>query len=124
MKVSKEIIEVLDYIGEKIGVTIDWTSDNVIPYVKELCEKFVSWEIGTSYAWIAIAGFMFVLALVFTIIINRCSDWDGVEWLIFGVISIAAIIIIGTQVFDIIECKTFPEKAIYEYIYYNTNILD
>ena len=36
MKVSKEIIEVLDYIGEKIGVTIDWTSDNVIPYVKEL----------------------------------------------------------------------------------------
>lgn len=32
MKISKEIIEVLDYIGSKVGITIDWTAENVIPY--------------------------------------------------------------------------------------------
>lgn len=33
MQVSDQIIEVLNYLGEKLGVTIDWTSENVLPYV-------------------------------------------------------------------------------------------
>ena len=116
MKVSEQIIEVLNYLGEKIGVTIDWTAENVVPYAKELCEKFISWEISTSYAWIAIASCMFVLSLIGAIIINRCCYWDNFEWFLFGIITILAIVIIGVQIFDIIECKTFPEKAIYDYI--------
>ena len=94
MKVSKEIIEVLDYIGEKIGVTIDWTSDNVIPYVKELCEKFIAWEISTSYAWITIASCMFVLSLIGAIVVYRCIDLEGFEWFIFGIITFERYLIV------------------------------
>lgn len=43
-------------------------------------------------------------------------DWDGLEKIIFWGVVYVAICIIGKQVFDIVECYTFPEKAIYDYI--------
>lgn len=116
MQISNEIINVLEYLGDKIGVTIDWTSNNVLPYVEQLCKKFILWETNTSFAWIVIAGSILIFALIFAILVNRLSNWDGVEWFIFGVISLITIIVIAIQCFDIIECKTFPEKAIYDYI--------
>jgi hypothetical protein len=54
--------------------------------------------------------------LIFTILIHCFADLEGFEWVIFAVVAMIAIAIIGCQVFDIIECKTFPEKAIYDYI--------
>ena len=48
MQISDEIIKVLEYLCTKIGLTIDWTSSNVLPYVEQLCGKFVKWEIGTN----------------------------------------------------------------------------
>lgn len=116
MKISKEIIEVLNYLGEKIGITIDWTSKNVIPYIEEICAKFIKWEISTSYAWIAITSCITILTLIAAIIINHFCYWDSMEWFIFGVVAISAICVIGVQIFDIIECHTFPEKTIYDYI--------
>lgn len=115
MRASKEIIEVLEYLCKKIGVVIDWTSDNVLPYVNRLCEQFVKWEIGTSIAWILI---MLVLTIIgFTLF--KFVDMDGVENLIFICIVVTAIIVIATQIFNIITCYTFPEKAIYDYLKFN-----
>lgn len=116
MQISDEVIKILEYLGEKIGVTIDWTSNNVLPYVEQLCKKFILWETNTSFAWIWIAGGVVILSLVLAILIHCSLCGDGVEWFIFGVITLAAIVVIGCQVFDIIECQTFPEKAIYDYI--------
>lgn len=120
MQISDEVIKILEYLGQKIGVTIDWTSNNVLPYVQQLCEKFIAWEISTSYAWIAIAGGVFIIALISAILISwfHCC---GFEWGAFAVVAIVTVIIIGCQVFDIIECQTFPEKAIYEYIQFYLN---
>ena len=118
MDVSNEIIEVLDYLGKKFGVAIDWTSNNVLPYVEQLCAKFIAWEISTSYAWMAIMGVAVILSLIFAIIVYKTSvnGWYGAEWFIFGCTLLIAISVCGVQIFDIIECKTFPEKAIYDYI--------
>lgn len=116
MNFSQEIINVLEYLFKKIGVTIDWTNENVVPLLKDLCEKLVHWEIKTSYAWIIISGIIFLLGLIFAIIIYKCGDWCGVEWFLFAIIAVATITGICVQVFDIIECNTFPEKFIYEYL--------
>ena len=64
MTVSSEIIEVLDYLGEKLGIAIDWTSDNVLPYLQTLVDKFIKWEISTSIVWIVIAAFVIVAMIV------------------------------------------------------------
>ena len=64
MTVSSEIIEVLDYLGEKFGIAIDWTSNNVLPYLQTLVDKFIKWEISTSIVWIVIAAFVIVAMIV------------------------------------------------------------
>lgn len=56
---SEEIIKVLDYLGEKFGVAIDWTQENVLPYLQDLLSRFTGYRIAISVFWViaAIAGF-------------------------------------------------------------------
>jgi len=60
---SEEIIKVLDYLGEKFGVAIDWTQENVLPYLQDLLSRFAGYRIAISVFWIiaAIVGcFLFI----------------------------------------------------------------
>ena len=131
MEFSKEIIEVFDYIGEKFGIAIDWSSKNVVPYLQELCEKYINWEIWTSVAWIVICVLLFAGGIVaikyaYKKLVewnkNGCSRYDtdkdisDVLYIIGGVLIFASVVIVGINVFDIIKCVTFPEMKIYEYI--------
>lgn len=113
MIVSDEIIKVLDYLCNKIGFTIDWTSANVVPYVEQLCGKLVEYEFWTSVAWIVI---VIVVALASLICLK--FNWDGIQYALVICIFITMFIVVGQQTFDIIECKTFPEKTVYDYITY------
>lgn len=110
----EEIIKILDYLGEKIGVTIDWTSDNVIPYVEQLCEKFIKWEISTSIAWLVIGVLAIILGIVLGIWADGFDDEIGFVSCLF--LIVIGLVCVGFQVFDIIECNVFPEKVIYDYI--------
>ena len=35
---SEQIIEVLNALCEKFGIAIDWTAENVMPYLTDLAE--------------------------------------------------------------------------------------
>ena len=116
--ISKQIIEVLDYLGEKLGVAIDWSSDNVIPYIQMLCEKYINFEISTSIAWIIIGGIIAIIGICF-IVFDAMNEWDYVGPTVIGVIIlIITIPMICVQIFDIIRCNTFSELQIIEYIKY------
>lgn len=108
MEFSKEIIEVIDYMGSKIGITIDWTNENIIPYLQQLANKYINWEITTSIVWIIMA------ILCFALLAFICYKADECEFMI--VIGISCAIIIGCQVFDICRCQCFPELQIYNFI--------
>lgn len=115
MTISNEIINVLDFLGKKFGIAIDWTNANVIPYIQELIGKYISWEIATSTAWCIIGGILVIIGVVL-IICDRCFYWDGLG-VIFGVFGcIIGGITIVDQIFDIIKCVHFPELQIIEYI--------
>ena len=111
MQISNEIIKVLEYLCGKLGLTIDWTSENVIPYIQTLCEKLVNWEIATSIAWIVIA----VLLIIGSSFLLKV-DLDDFQQIIFGICLFVGMWIIGEQTFDIIQGCVFPEKTIYEYL--------
>ena len=58
---SEEIIKVLDALAEKFGLAVDWTASNVIPYLEQLCGKYVNYEMVTSIVWIVLSSIgMFV----------------------------------------------------------------
>ena len=121
---SEEIIKVLDALAEKFGLAIDWTSANVIPYLEQLCGKYVNYEIATSVVWL-ILGVISLLVGKWGIKKTkycynryeeeRYSDWDvgsifaGIGT---GVVLLTGIIVIICQVFDIVTCFMFPEKII------------
>ena len=119
MTVSSEIIEVLDYLGEKLGIAIDWTSSNVLPYLQTLADKFIKWEISTSIVWIIIAAFVMVAMIVLMNLkgvreINE--ETDGILWIPIIALILTSFMIICVQIFDIVECNIFPEKALYDFI--------
>jgi len=125
LKVSEQIIQVLDALCDKLGIAIDWTAQNVIPYVEELCARYIRYEIVTSIVWIAFAFILFGLTIYLYIQISKHKEW-GIEQYSYGgdnigrvliyvgmfVLSAIIGIIIMTQVFDIVTCLTLPEKTI------------
>ena len=58
MTFSEEFIKIMDYVGSKLGFVIDWTSQNIVPYMSELGQRIVNYEIATSSAYIV----MFLIA--------------------------------------------------------------
>ena len=129
-------IEVIDNLAAKFGMAIDWTSSNIVPYLQELADRFIKYEIATSCALI---GLMVVLCAMSWPIakavhkywINKEEDEryhkfeyldDGQQVaivLLYAIavgLTIAMIAVTAVQIFDIIEAKTLPEKTIYDYI--------
>ena len=126
MESSNKVVEVIDALCEKLGIAIDWTANNVMPYVQTLMQKLVAYEIWTSVAWIII---MFMLTLIIFCVhkyfdhrTNAKSYSDFEEFMyyashvVFWILAVLSVLVIGVQVFDIIECVVFPEKYVIEYI--------
>lgn len=136
MSVSEQIIQVIDTLCEKFGIVMDWTGDNVIPYIEILGKKLITYELSTSVAWIAVMLFLSIGSIITMKklypffkkkiaegTVSYCSvcqnDWDvGLVLAIIGTIAIniVAVIVIICQAFDIIKCLAFPEMYIFEYI--------
>ena len=126
---SNEIIKLLDDLGRRFGIAIDWSSENVLPYLKDLMSRFTSYEIMTSIAWIVIAVAGIVGCSIAIYAINKYtnkmlqkrpySDWNIAKALLiilFSVMIGCFALCIITQVCDIITCYTIPEKMIFEYL--------
>lgn len=64
---SDEIIKILDDLAGRFGIAINWADQNVMPYVIELFNKFVSYKIAVN----TISIILFVLALSTNIIFWR-----------------------------------------------------
>lgn len=123
---SEEVIKILDALAEKFGLAIDWTSANVLPYLQQLCSKYVTYEIATSIVWMLIG---ICLLFVGKYVIEKAKYcWgkykeDRYSYYDYGVILLGilagCVIVVGIavilyQTFDIVTCITFPEKIIIE----------
>lgn len=123
MNIGEEVIQVLDYLADKMGIAIDWTGENVMPYINDIFIRFIKWEKATSVAWIVIFSMLIVASIISIIFIFKtykgyiCDDEFKVAALgILFCLILVGLLIIGFQTFDIIECNTLPEKVLYEYI--------
>ena len=119
MSFSSQFIEVLDALCDKIGIAIDWTSQNVMPYVTDLAARIIAYEIWTSAAWITIMAIVFLIAWKMTK--NMCKadrlDYEWVlGWVVRIFIGVFCFITIVFQVFDIIEALALPEKTLYDFV--------
>ena len=120
---SEEIIKVLDDLSRRLGIVIDWSSDNMLPYLQDLISRIVTYEIYTSILWLSIF-IIFIIVSLFLIrkfifaIKNDESNIDIFLLIISVCLFFLAIGIFGSidEINDIIEAKTIPEKCIIEHI--------
>lgn len=123
---SEEVIKILDTIAEKFGLAIDWTSANVLPYLQQLCGKYVTYEIVTSVVWMLIGICLLFIGKYMIEKTKYCwgkyeEDWHSSYDFVaisLGVLAgfaiVGGIIVISCQIFNIVTCITFPEKVIIE----------
>lgn len=125
------VIAIIDAIAAKFGIIVDWTSQNVLPYLEQLMHRIVSYEIGINIFWMI---FCPIMAIGFGILgynlvkkaFERYGDDDwcehflGVAGCVCSLIAvcwtIAALVVIPCGVIRIIECINIPEKIFFEYI--------
>lgn len=128
MEMATQIIEVIDALCQKFGIVVDWTSGNILPYIEDLLENAVRYELYTSLLYSIIFAIGTVIPIVFIRLIwcwmkkDEPADEESVEaaMILFVIFLICAIICLALLLFqfvDIITCFTFPEKVAYDIIY-------
>ncbi len=116
MTISSQIIEVLNDLCMKFGMAIDWSQENVMPYLQELASKYISWEVATSWAWIIFCAILILIGIVICVIEYKTDFSCGIMYVISVITIVVVIGCLMSEIFDIMACKYFPEKAIFEYV--------
>lgn len=123
MTFSEQFIEVFNFLASQIGIIIDWTSENVVPYMQDFSSRFVRYEIAKSATWIII---MIIIPLILFVLAKMATkehseaDYysEGIlmffAWIFFAIAFIASFIVISFQVFHVIKAVNIPEQLIIE----------
>lgn len=62
---SQEIIKVLEYLSNQLGIAIDWTSENVWPQVIEILGRYRLLKLVEIGGWLIAEVIMVVAAFLF-----------------------------------------------------------
>ena len=125
---SKELIQALNQLADKFGMAVDWTGQNVLPYMQELMSRIIRFEVITSAFWL-FWGMLHLLSTVLWMKLfryaqmkceeDKWSDWDFGRYCVIGgmvVTIIIGLLIIACQCDDILRCVMLPESIILRYI--------
>lgn len=138
---SNQVIEILNEICNKLGIAVDWTSENILPQVKIVCEKLVKYFIvqisimcsfGFLFACVGIAYGIFLLKQFLQCRATKKDNFlfeyykysgstnlQSYTWIINViaiVIGLTGIILFGLGLSELIKWLTVPEMAIIEYL--------
>lgn len=122
---DNKVIEVLDYMGEKLGIAIDWTEANVMPQVTEFLSRYRMYEITSEALGVLICTTIicFVIRLYKTIK-KQMSERDGLFYeddfalamsmVLGGAVSLASMITSIASMFNIAKWIIIPEMQFFE----------
>lgn len=124
---SEEIIKVLDELGKRFGIVIDWSNQNIIPYLQELMKRFICYKNITACVWIIISIFMTIGSVMMIKFINKWrksnnyDEYDDDTLAVAGYVTSVCIIALGIglligNLLGIAKNICMPEMVVYEYI--------
>lgn len=143
MTFSEQFRDVLNALCEKVGIVIDWTQENIIPYLTDLLERYVKYSIITESLWI-ILGIVFIIPCI-PVGINILKQYNTVRktkkenfwWTVYGylesvepkghtiaalvsmgVIAICVLIMVPIGISELLKWCFVPEIKIIEEITY------
>lgn len=121
---SSEVSEVLNTLGEKFGLFVDWSQQNVQPYIEDLIQRVAQYKIATNICGLVILTLIITASTI--MIIRFCKmklsgritvDNDEFEiglMVVSAVCLIMGIIISIFVIQDIFKCYYIPEMVFIE----------
>lgn len=61
---SEEVIKVLDNLAQKFGIAIDWTNQNILPYLQDLMGRYISLQNAYAIIWIIISAIILIISFI------------------------------------------------------------
>lgn len=115
MDFSNQLIQVLDELGRRFGIIVDWSQQNIMPYATDLVERIVKFEVATSWMWI-ICSLLITGVFITMMIVGIKNNWEeqGMAFLcvVSAILTIITVILVMCQISDIITATYLPEKII------------
>lgn len=126
---SEEIIKVLDELSKRFGIVIDWSNQNIMPYLQELLKRFICYQNITACIWIIISIVMTISGVAIFKFLNKWKKSENYDdnyinnellatfGYIFSICTVALGVglIIGNML-GIVKNICMPEMVVYEYI--------
>ena len=73
-ELSTEVIKILDDLAKRFGVAIDWASENVMPYLMELYDRFITYKIVINCIPIILFIIFATVFIVIMVKFFRCKE--------------------------------------------------
>lgn len=65
------INEAINILADKFGIAIDWTSDNVIPYLKDILERVVQYKVLTNSIGLGISLLILIACVLYFVFMRK-----------------------------------------------------
>lgn len=125
--VVDQVIQVIEYLGQKFGIAIDWSTENVLPLAQTLMEKIARWCVAENVFFVALSLVGLILGII---VLTKCiKKLPSIDYndevgqtlcigglILFGVIGIAGVIGLCVNTYYLVQSICFPELAVFEYI--------
>lgn len=102
---DKELCNIIDKIAEKIGVAIDWSSENVMPYIQDVMQRYRTKSIVENVIIMAVSSIIITICVIIAVKITKgiinglqnaeSSIWFDTDYDMVSAFSIATCIIIA-----------------------------
>ena len=120
--VSEQVIEVLNHLSSKIGISIDWSQQNILPQVQDFMARYVQYKTQTNILGL-IMWFLLLGLGVFLIYKGNkiCQEGDiyGLYelWYVFGIVVVVlSIMFMMINITELIKLNTVPEMYLMELV--------
>lgn len=118
---SNQIIELLKELANQLGIAVDWTSENIKPFITDLMMRNAKYELFTSLIWIAFALIVAIMCIVMIKRVNKENregdlpddDCCGLT-VLFAILFVMASIIFFCQIYDVGKALYMPELLLLE----------
>ena len=113
---NNQLVELLKELANQMGIAVDWTSQNIRPYIIDIMGRLARYEIFTSVIWILFFVIVILVALkLLKMSYKNLKDeenwtWDE-EWFGYSAIVLGGVILFASFCI-IILCHDIGE-AIY-----------